>query len=369
MEVDQHYLMIAILLLLDQPIIFSQDSMDGQNILPTEDGYYLDTLNEAAFTDGPETLVCPSANIITTKYKCNLRGKWVDCTRRHCCKDYTFIAGRCIHKTQDPCSLNLCEQKCTVYLQRIICTCFDGYRFHPENQRKNIKPVCTDIDECSDRNGDCEQQCVNFRGGYKCTCWSGYRLRADGRSCELEAESESESAVSAVPGEAMAAAARADKCYADCGSVTRMAAKLKKLQEKLSAISTAIKLSSFASGPPGTLGQPGPPGPPGPPGSPGMPCTENPITTNSGNMDYTYSILDAFVPLGEDENVQCRCKRGSQGPIGAAGPQGPKGETGERGPKGQKGERGSNDFLLLLLADLRHDIIHLQNKVFLNGEK
>nr|CAI5847422.1 unnamed protein product [Callosobruchus analis] len=94
MEVDQHYLMIAILLLLDQPIIFSQDSMDGQNILPTEDGYYLDTLNEAAFTDGPETLVCPSANIITTKYKCNLRGKWVDCTRRHCCKDYTFIAGR-----------------------------------------------------------------------------------------------------------------------------------------------------------------------------------------------------------------------------------------------------------------------------------
>ncbi|CAH1971706.1 unnamed protein product [Acanthoscelides obtectus] len=269
----------------------------------------------------------------------------------------------CIHKDQDPCSMNLCEQRCTVYLQRIICTCFDGYKFIPENQRRNIKPVCVDIDECAERNGDCEQQCVNFRGGYKCACWPRYRLREDGRTCELEGES----AAPEVPEEAMAG--RVGKCYADCGSVTRVAAKLKKLQEKVSALSTAIKLSSFASGPPGTLGQPGPPGPPGPPGTPGMPCSDNSITTNSGSVDYTYSVLDAFVPLGDNENVQCKCKRGSQGPIGVPGSQGPKGEIGDRGPKGQKGERGSNDFLLLLLADLRHDIVHLQNKVFLNGER
>lgn len=38
--------------------------------------------------------------------------------------------------------MNLCEQKCTVYLQRVICTCFDGYKFSPENQRNGIKPVC-----------------------------------------------------------------------------------------------------------------------------------------------------------------------------------------------------------------------------------
>lgn len=34
-------------------------------------------------------------------------------------------------------------------------------------------------------------------------------------------------------------------------------------------MSTAIRLSSFASGPPGPAGPPGPPGPPGPRGFPG----------------------------------------------------------------------------------------------------
>lgn len=34
-------------------------------------------------------------------------------------------------------------------------------------------------------------------------------------------------------------------------------------------MSTAIRLSSFASGPPGPIGPPGPPGPPGPRGFPG----------------------------------------------------------------------------------------------------
>lgn len=29
-------------------------------------------------------------------------------------------------------------------------------------------------------------------------------------------------------------------------------------------------------------------------------------------MDYTYSMLDAFVPLAGDESAQCRCKRGAQ---------------------------------------------------------
>ncbi|CAH1971704.1 unnamed protein product [Acanthoscelides obtectus] len=95
MATDGQNFVIIVLLLLNQPHAFSQDSADdAQKVLPTEDGYYLDSLNGAAFTDGPETLVCPSSNVITTKYKCNLKGKWVDCTRRHCCKDYTFIAER-----------------------------------------------------------------------------------------------------------------------------------------------------------------------------------------------------------------------------------------------------------------------------------
>lgn len=108
----------------------------------------------------------------------------------------------------------------------------------------------------------------------------------------------------------------------------------------------------------------------------------------AASPDYTYSVLDAFVPLSGDENAQCRCKRGAQvsfvqlflektnqlrlyfkGHPGVSGARGPRGNPGERGPRGSKGERGSFDFLLLLLADLRHDIVHLQNKIFTNGEK
>ena len=42
----------------------------------------------------------------------------------------------------DPCSLQLCEQRCSVYLQKIVCTCFPGYRFNADKQKQGIKPVC-----------------------------------------------------------------------------------------------------------------------------------------------------------------------------------------------------------------------------------
>lgn len=33
---------------------------------------------------------------------------------------------------------------------------------------------------------------------------------------------------------------------------------------------------------------------------------------SNSNPDYTYSMLDSFVPLPGDDNTQCRCKRGAQ---------------------------------------------------------
>ncbi|KAJ8978199.1 hypothetical protein NQ317_013145 [Molorchus minor] len=317
----------------------------------THDGYYLDALNDAAFGDSSQTLECPSSNVITTRYKCNVKGKWVDCTRRHCCKDYIFVAGRCISKEQDPCSLGLCEQRCTIYLQRIICTCFHGYKFNPENQKRGIKPICVDVNECLDRSGDCEHKCINEIGSHRCTCNPGYKLRGDNRTCEL---------LSAQGGSKLAAA-HVDRCYANCDSLVRLNDKLTSLQEKQSDCQVLPPVLQVLQGPPG------PPGPPGSRGFPGPDFSSN--TLSSPNTDYKYSMLDAFVSLPGDENTQCRCKRGAQGDVGAPGPQGPKGEQGERGVRGPKGERGSFDFLLLLLADVRHDIVHLQNKVFVNGEK
>lgn len=79
--------------------------------------------------------------------------------------------------------------------------------------------------------------------------------------------------------------------------------------------------------------------------------------------------MDTFVPLEGEQSRYCRCERGPVGPPGPAGAIGPKGETGNRGQRGMKGEQGNFDYLLLLLADMRHDIVHLQRKIYKDGEK
>lgn len=137
--------------------------------------------------------------------------------------------------------MGLCEQQCTVYLQRVICTCFDGYKFSPENQKQGKTPVCvggfplinllfafvtiisSDVDECLDNNGDCEHECINELGSYRCECRDGFKLRGDNRTCELIAPS---------LGEGMLAAHR-DRCYANCETVNRLHEKLKTVQEKV----------------------------------------------------------------------------------------------------------------------------------------
>ncbi|KAJ8898062.1 hypothetical protein PR048_003422 [Dryococelus australis] len=304
----------------------------------------------------PELLQCPSDNVIKTRYKCNVNGEWVDCIRQRCCQNYTYIGGRCVPKDVDPCSLNLCEQRCTIYLQRVICTCYPGYQFNPENQKNGVTPLCEDVDECASSGGnDCEQQCVNTAGSFRCECRDGFQLRPDNKTCEP-------SAPSAVAGDVDAQAATRGRCYANCDTVSRLHDKVNDLHEKVLALSTAIRLSSFASGPPGPQGRPGPPGPPGPRGFPGPEGTPG---ESSGSGDYTYSMLDSFV-VDEGNKVQpfCRCKRGPLGPTGPSGKEGLKGDSGEKGARGPKGNPGSFDFLLLLLADIRHDIQHLQEKVF-----
>lgn len=57
-----------------------------------------------------------------------------------------------------------------------------------------------------------------------------------------------------------------------------------------------------------------------------------------------------------------------QGPPGAPGMEGPKGAEGPRGPRGARGPRGSLDMMLLILADLRHDINNLEARVYKDGK-
>ena len=91
--------------------------------------------------------------------------KWTDCERKTCCPGYILLVGQCVPEDTDPCSMNLCEQKCSVFFGRVVCTCFAGYKFNLDKHKAGISPACDDIDECNlpDEEGtvtgkaDCEQ--------------------------------------------------------------------------------------------------------------------------------------------------------------------------------------------------------------------
>lgn len=356
-------------------------------------GFFLDDFEAVTRSD---TLECPSANVITTRYKCQVREQWVDCFRRHCCQGYNFVAGRCLPDTVDPCSQEFCEQKCSVYFGRVICTCYSGYRFSPENHKRGITPVCLDIDECGDQNGGCRHNCVNTPGSYSCTCRPGYRLRGDNSSCELESEggavpSPGQRRVLQPPHSTLSVAHQDAhdvglQCSASCSSVGQMSAKIKSLEEKVVALSTAVRLYSFAAGLPGPEGPPGPPGAagprgfPGPSGSPGppgerglegpmwsAPTTLAPTPPPPADDPFTKEDfpLDSWTVFqGRSRRQFCRCRRGAVGSPGAPGKPGPRGLPGPAGPPGEKGDPGSFDFLNLMIADVKHDIQKLQEKVF-----
>lgn len=368
-------------------------------------GFFLDDFEAVTRSD---TLECPSANVITTRYKCQVRDQWVDCFRRHCCQGYNFVAGRCLPETVDPCSQNFCEQKCSVYFGRVICTCFSGYRFSPEHHKRGLKPVCLDIDECAVQNGNCQHTCVNEPGSFRCECHEGYRLREDNSTCELESEGGAVASPDQwrVPEggtkDAISKSGRTAhlvgpseihnsgrRCSASCASVGNLENKIKSLEERIIALSTAVRLYSFAAGPPGPEGPPGPPGAsgprgfPGPAGSPGPqgpkgeqgpewnpPASWGPLgTTTPAPADDPlteddYPLDSWTVVHSRGKREFCRCRRGPVGPPGAPGKAGPRGFRGPAGPEGDKGEPGSFDFLLLMMADVKHDIQKLQEKVF-----
>ncbi|XP_028982682.1 collagen and calcium-binding EGF domain-containing protein 1 [Diachasma alloeum] len=311
----------------------------------SDEGYVISSTAESlpGLTASSETLECPSKNAFRVKYKCsNAEGKWVDCTRAHCCPGFNLIGGKCIAKDIDPCTLNLCEQRCDVILRRVVCTCWNGYRFNPERQKKGEKPTCVDIDECAEGTHDCEQICVNTPGDFICKCREGFSLHEDNRTCGKFGTTSNKGQ-----------AEQLDNCLPSCGTVSLLQQQVKKLQEKISALETAVKLSMYSS--PGTEAR-----------ASASSTTSDEIHTASAAFadnvgDKTYSVLDSFVQSG---GAFCKCQRGPIGPSGPVGVTGQKGEPGDKGQRGQKGSAGNFDFFLLLLADVRHDIVLLQERVF-----
>uniref|UniRef100_A0A8C4RN53 Collagen and calcium binding EGF domains 1 n=1 Tax=Erpetoichthys calabaricus TaxID=27687 RepID=A0A8C4RN53_ERPCA len=209
------------------------------------------------------------------------------------------------------------SQQCTDNFGRVLCTCYEGYRYDRERHRNREKPYCIDIDECASKNETvCSQICINTPGSYRCECEEGYYQEDDGKTCTKgERVSHFEKSDHVM---------KAGTCSATCEEFQQIKQAVLQFKQKHFNFSSSIQsyyyiLFSFHEGPTGLKGSPGPLGPPGPPGPRGM-----------------------MGPMGPSPDIS-HIKQGRRGPVGPP---------------------GSFDFLLLMMADIRNDIVELQERVF-----
>ncbi|XP_015198911.1 collagen and calcium-binding EGF domain-containing protein 1-like isoform X2 [Lepisosteus oculatus] len=272
--------------------------------------------------------------------------------------------GRCIPESVDVCAHSPCEQQCTDNFGRVLCTCYPGYRFDRERHRNHQHPYCVDVDECEESNGTvCEQECENTVGSFLCRCRSGYTLAPDRGSCSplhnFSSAGKSETLMSA------------GSCSFTCQDFLNMKHSLLQLKQRMLSLSLANDSDKppniwSGKGPetqnlPGNPGPPGPAGPPGPRGEPGG--TGEPGLRGLPGPQGPRGDMGPMGPAPNLDHIK-RGRRGPVGPPGAPGSNGQKGERGLPGPRGPAGPPGSFDFLLLMMADIRNDIIELQEKVF-----
>ncbi|KAG6457648.1 collagen and calcium-binding EGF domain-containing protein 1 isoform X2 [Manduca sexta] len=307
-------------------------------VLAQHTGYYAEEPHTDDAIDAVSTVsraVCPSDRVLRVRQMCRVEGVDVQCMRLTCCDTHRYVSGHCIPKSQEPCSLKLCEQACEIQGERMWCTCYPGFQFNEENYSRRQQPYCVDVDECAVNNGGCEHHCVNDPGGFHCECAAPLSLASDGKACVPRMP------IVALP-EPLPLIRASSRCYAPCDTVTWLSRKVKQLNDQLHTTQAALKK-----------------------------LMENPVLKGEGgdrqaDGSYTYKLLDATVPL---EGGYCRCERGPRGPPGATGAEGPKGDTGPRGPRGPRGPKGSLDIMLLMLADIRHDIQNLESRVYKDGER
>ncbi|XP_035251159.1 collagen and calcium-binding EGF domain-containing protein 1-like isoform X2 [Anguilla anguilla] len=319
--------------------------------------------------------VCPEDKIVTVEYPCTKPGgQNATCLRRRCCEGYRFVMGHCIPESVDVCAGSPCEQQCTDHFGRVVCTCYPGFRFDRKRHRGNQHPYCLDVDECEESNGTvCEQACENTLGSFLCHCHSGYSLDADKHSCVPRHN------LSATSG-TLHSLVSAGSCPFTCQDFMSMRNSLLQLKLRLTGAPPSSQIltpdlpnssdkPSHRWGDKGpntsTLpGAPGSPGPPGPPGLQGLPGEKG----ESGAMGPPgpQGPRGDMGPMGPESDLE-HVKRGRRGPVGPAGAPGRDGKKGDRGPPGPRGPAGppgSFDFLLLMLADIRNDIMELQEQVF-----
>ncbi|XP_076144271.1 collagen and calcium-binding EGF domain-containing protein 1-like [Alosa pseudoharengus] len=331
------------------------------------------TSTTADTSGGLQSEECPENKILTVEYPCTRSGgKNSTCLRRKCCEGFRFVMGQCIPESVDVCAGSPCEQQCTDNFGRVVCTCYPGYRFDRERHKNHLQPYCLDIDECEESNSTvCDHVCENTPGSFHCRCLSGYILDPDQSSC--------------VPTHNLTGPGKLDplmssgSCSVTCQDIISMRNSLQQLKLRLASHSPGQALSPGLAnssdkpsvGRPGKgqdlhplAGLPGSPGPPGLPGHPGEPGEKGePGSRGPPGPPGPRGDMGPMSPQPDLEHVK-RGRRGPVGPPGAPGRDGLKGDRGSPGSRGPPGPPGSFDFLLLMMADIRNDIIELQEQVF-----
>ncbi|KAJ3594070.1 hypothetical protein NHX12_006402 [Muraenolepis orangiensis] len=189
------------------------------------------------------------------------------------------------------------------------------------------------VDVCA--GSPCEQQCTDHFGRVVCTCYPGYRFDRERHRTHqspycLDVD-ECEESTSNVCEQECVNTVGSFQCQ--CGSSHILAPDQR----------SCVARHNRHPGEPGQRGEAGGGGLPGPQGPRGQ-----------------------MGPMGPEPDLS-HVKRGRRGPVGSPGAPGNNGLKGERGALGQRGlpgPPGSFDFLLLMMADIRNDIIELQEKVF-----
>uniref|UniRef100_A0A3Q2CQE7 EGF-like domain-containing protein n=1 Tax=Cyprinodon variegatus TaxID=28743 RepID=A0A3Q2CQE7_CYPVA len=278
-------------------------------------------------------------------------GRKTNCVNKSwCCDGFRFVMGQCIPESVDVCAASPCEQQCTDNFGRVVCTCYPGYRFDRERHRTHKSPYCLDINECEAYGkSQCDHECVNTVGSFQCRCHTGYILgKWTNTPPVFDSSGKSDTLMSA------------GSCSFTCQDFMNMKSSLFQLKLRLGNThsdkparggkSTDTACLPGLPGPPGAPGHPGEPGSHGKPGERGPPGPRGP----RGDMG----------PMGPEPDLR-HIKRGRRGPVG---PPGAPGRDGLKvGTLFDSGPPGSFDFLLLMMADIRNDIIELQEKVF--GER